>query len=176
MKRKIDLKKLFRLARKERGSALTEFAVTVPLLIFLLFAVLQGTFAMYAYHYTAFAAQQGARFAIVRGATWSEFQSTPCPTSATFTMAYGCTASAAYIQSYVQSLGAINPSNLTINTSDSYIWPPQTPDGASAGCAGATKAKRCMVRVTASYSFNFLPFLPFSNLTMSATSEKAILQ
>jgi Flp pilus assembly protein TadG len=177
MMKHIDLQRRFRWACEESGSALTEFAVTVPLLIFLLFAVLQGTFAMYAYHYTAFAAQQGARFAMVRGATWSEFGTFTCGTSAppNFTMKYGCTALNTDIQNYVQSLGAINPSNLTINTSNSYIWPPQTPDGASAGCA-QTKAKGCMVRVTANYTFNFLPLLPFSTLTMSATSEKVILQ
>ena len=43
---KRQMQKWFSLAREEHGSALVEFAVTVPLLIFLLFAVLQGMFAM----------------------------------------------------------------------------------------------------------------------------------
>jgi Flp pilus assembly protein TadG len=177
MKRLMDMLKQFRLAREEHGSALVEFAVTVPLLIFLLFAVLQGMFAMYLYHYTAWAAQEGARFAMVRGATASENVTSYCGTSAppNFTMAYDCEAQNNDIQNYVQSLGAINSSNLTINTSKTYIWPGTNPDGTTTGCA-PINSKGCMVRVTATYSFNVIPFLPFSALRMSATSEKVIAQ
>src|ERR1035438_2909452 len=149
MKRLMDMLKQFRLAREEHGSALVEFAVTVPLLIFLLFAVLQGMFAMYLYHYTAWAAQEGARFAMVRGATASE------------NVTSYCEAQNNDIQNYVQSLGAINSSNLTINTSKTYIWPGTNPDGTTTGCA-PINSKGCMVRVTATYSFNVIPFLPFS--------------
>lgn len=175
MKRKIDMKKLFRLARGERGSELVEFAIAAPLLIALLFGVLQATFAIYAYHYTAYAAQQGARFAMVRGNTWSQNIASNCPTSSSFTMAYNCTASSAYIQSYVQSLGAINSSNLTINTSDAYVWPGVTPNGSTTGCT-QPNSQGCLVKVTASYTFNFLPLLPGSAMTLHATSEKVILQ
>jgi Flp pilus assembly protein TadG len=169
----------FCLASEERGSALVEFAVTVTLLIFLLFAVLQGTFAMYSYHYTAWAAQQGARFAMVRGYTWSsQGETVTCQTSAppNFTMVYGCTAQSSDIQNYVQSLGAINSSKLTIIESNSYVWPGLTPDGTSTGCTTQANSKGCLVKVTASYTFNFIPFLPASALTMSGTSEKVILQ
>ncbi|MGO9436883.1 MAG: TadE/TadG family type IV pilus assembly protein [Terracidiphilus sp.] len=175
MKRMIDMQKRFHWTSEESGSALVEFAVTVPLLIFLLFAVLQGSFAMYAYHYTAYAAQQGARFAMVRGYTASENIASPCGTSAppNFTIAYDCTAVSGDIQNYVQSLGAINPSNLTINSSN---WPGLNPDGTSTGCTTHANSKGCLVKVTASYTFNFVPFLPFTGLKMSATSEKVILQ
>lgn len=174
---KLDLPKPLRLARNEEGSALVEFAMTVPLLTLLFFGVLQGMFAMYIYHYTAYAAQQGARFAVVHGASFSANMTYNCSTSAppNFTMQYGCTARGIDIQNYVQSLGAINPNRLTINTTDAYLWPGTNPDGTTAGC-GIAKSKGCLVRVTASYSFNFVPFLPFTGLTMSATSEKAILQ
>jgi Flp pilus assembly protein TadG len=178
MKRTIDIQRWLRAAREERASALVEFAVTVPLVIFLLFAILQGMFAMYAYHYTAFAAQQGARFAMVRGATWSQNTPTNCQTSAppNFTISYECTATSSDIQNYVQSLGAINPTNLTINTSN--VWPGITPDGATAPCSGSnpSNGKGCLVKVTANYNFNLLPSFPLSGLTMSATSEKVILQ
>jgi Flp pilus assembly protein TadG len=180
MKIKIEMRKWFSLAREEHGSALVEFAVTVPLLLFLLFAVLQGMFAMYIYHYTAYAAQQGARFAMVRGHTASGTIATPCGTSAppNFTMAYDCEAASGDIQNYVQSLGAINPSNLTINTSN---WPQTTPDCSAAPCAACTgsnykNSKGCIVKVTANYAFNVIPFLPFTALRMSATSEKVIAQ
>jgi Flp pilus assembly protein TadG len=173
MRRKLNLRKAFPFVGDERGSALVEFAVTVPLLIFLLFAVLQGMVAMYVYHYTAYAAQQGARFAMVRGYTWQQ----PCNTSAppNFTMVYSCTANTQDIQNYVQSLGAINPSSLTINTTSSYVWPGANPDGATGPCA-TINSKNCLVKVTTYYTFNVVPFIPFTGVTMSATSEKAILQ
>jgi Flp pilus assembly protein TadG len=164
--------------REDRGSALVEFAVTVPLLVFLLFAVLQGMFAMYAYHYTAWAAQQGARYAMVRGHTWSSLGvPSPCGASAppNFTMKYDCEAAASDIQDYIQSLGAMNPTSLTMNQTTSYVWPSLTPDGSSAPCA-PMNSKGCLVRVTATYTFNLLPLVSGTALTMSATSEKVILQ
>lgn len=178
MRTKIDIPKWFRWARKERGSALVEFAVTVPLLIFLLVAVLQGLFAMYAYHYTAWAAQQGARFAMVRGYTWSQNTPTPCGTSAppNFTIIYNCTAVNNDIEYYVQSLGAMNPSSLTINMTSSYIWPGLNPDNSTTGCTSHTNSKGCLVKVTTNYTFNLLPLISASALTMTATSEKVILQ
>jgi Flp pilus assembly protein TadG len=174
MRRKLNLRKAFPFVGDERGSALVEFAVTVPLLIFLLFAVLQGMVAMYVYHYTAYAAQQGARFAMVRGNTWGQACSTSAPPN--FTMVYSCTANAQDIQNYVQSLGAINPTSLTINTTSSYVWPGTTPDGATGTCTPIAYSKNCLVKVTTYYTFNVVPFIPFTGVTMSATSEKAILQ
>jgi Flp pilus assembly protein TadG len=180
MERKIDIRKWLRWSRRERGSALVEFAVSVPLIIFLLFAVLQGMFAMYAYHYTSWAAQEGARFAMVRGYSWSQHVTTNCQTSPppNFTLLYNCTAVNTDIQNYVQSLGAMNPGSLTINTSNSYIWPGVTPDNATAPCTSPNQnnSKGCMVRVTTNYTFNLLPLISGSALTMSATSEKVILQ
>jgi Flp pilus assembly protein TadG len=175
MKRTVDMQ--VRFAREERGSTTVEFAVTAWLLILLLFGVIQWAFAMYAYEFTSYAAQQGARFAMVRGYTWSQNVTSNCSTSAppNFTMAYDCTASSTDIQNYVQSLGAINPRNLTVKTSNSYVWPGTTPDGTSTGCTQAN-TRGCLVKVTASYTFNFIPLLPMSAITMSATSEKVIVQ
>lgn len=177
MKKTIDILKLFRWARDERGAAIVEFAVTVTLLMSLLFGVFQGMFAMYIYHYMAYAAQAGARFAMVRGYTWSQNVATNCSTSAppNFTMVYSCTASSTDIQNYVQSLGAINASGLTINTTNSYVWPGQNPDGVTTGCT-QTNSKGCLVKVTASYTFHLMPYIPASAITMSATSEKVIEQ
>ena len=108
------------------------------------------------------------------GNTWSQFVATGCATSAppNFTMKYDCTASSGDIQNYVQSLatGGINPSNITVNSNN---WPGTTPDGAA--CSQAN-AQGCLVKVTVSYTYSFLSFLPMHPLSMSATSETAILQ
>jgi Flp pilus assembly protein TadG len=180
MKKAMDMQKLFRLARDERGSSLVEFAMTALLLIVLVSGVLQWMLAMYAYHFTSYAAQQGARFAAVRGYSWSKSKTTNCSTSAppSFTMPYECTASATDIQNYVQNLatGGINASNVTINTTSSYVWPGETPDNTTTGCTTNANSQGCMVKVTVSYTFTFLPIIKSPSLTMTATSENVILQ
>jgi Flp pilus assembly protein TadG len=179
MSRSFHMQKLFRLVREESGVELVEFAVTAMVLMFILFGVIEFALAMYAYHFTSNAAQQGTRFAMVRGYTWSKNTTTACSTSAppSFTMPYGCTASSTDIQNYVQSLASagISPGNVTINTTNSYVWPGTTPDGASTGCT-QPNSQGCLVKVTVSYSFKLLPFLKVSALPMSATSETVILQ
>jgi Flp pilus assembly protein TadG len=179
MKKAAGIPKIFRLVREERGSELVEFATTAWVLMLLLIGTFEGAYAMYAYHFTTYAAQQGTRFAMVRGYTWSKDLTTNCATTAppNFTMPYTCTASATDIQNYVRSLatGGINPSSVTINTTGSWIWPGTTPDNTTTNCSTAN-SQGCMVRVTVNYAFNALPFLSKLNLSISATSEKVIVQ
>jgi Flp pilus assembly protein TadG len=181
MKLGAGMQKLFRLARKENGAALVEFALTAWVLIIVLFGVFQWMLAMYAYHFTTYAAQQASRFAMVRGHTWSKNTATNCSTSAppNFTMPYNCTASSTDIQNYVRSLAiaGINASNVSINTTSSYVWPGTTPDNTTTTCATYANSQGCLVKVTVSYSLNnFMPFQHISTWSISATSEKVILQ
>jgi Flp pilus assembly protein TadG len=180
MRAKSEMQKRFRLLREERGSGLVEFAVVAWILLFLSFGILQGMFAMYAYHFTTYAAQQGSRFAMVRGYTWSEYKTTDCGTSAppNFTMAYDCTATATDIQNYVQSLATmgITPSAITITTTSSSVWPGTNPDNTTTGCTTNPNSQGCMVVVKVSYAFDFLPKVAMTGVTMTATSEKVILQ
>jgi|HubBroStandDraft_1064217.scaffolds.fasta_scaffold42762_2 Flp pilus assembly protein TadG len=179
MKKASRLQILFRLAREEHGTELVEFAMTALVLILLLFGILELMLAMYAYHFTTYAAQEGSRFAMVRGNTWSENTSSTCSTSAppNFTMAYDCTASASDIQNYVQSLatGGIKPSGVTTNTTSTDVWPGTNPDGTATGCT-TPNSKGCMVKVTVSYTFDLVPFMHLTALPITATSEKVILQ
>jgi Flp pilus assembly protein TadG len=173
--------KLLRLAREEKGSQLVEFALSAWILILLLIGVLQWMLAMYAYHFTSYAAQQGSRFASVRGYTWSKNTATNCSTSAppSFTMPYNCTASSTDIQNYVQSLATpgISFANVSINTGSSNLWPGTTPDNTTTPCTSHANSQGCLVKVTVSYSFNyFLPIQHISALSVSATSEKVIMQ
>jgi Flp pilus assembly protein TadG len=167
------------LTRETDGSQLVEFALSATIMMLLLFGVIQWMLAMYAAHFATYAAQQGSRFATLRGYTWSKNTATNCSTSAppNFTMPYQCTASSTDIQNYVQSLATpgINPSNLTINTSSSYVWPGTTPDNTTTPCATHANSQGCQVKVTVSYSFN-LPFMHLAVLPISATSEKTIMQ
>lgn len=181
MRRISVMPKLFRLAREERGSELVEFAMTAWLLVLVLFGVYQWGYAMYAYHFVTYAAEEGSRFATVRGHTWSEYETTSCSTSAppSFTLKYTCEASSGDIQNYVQSLatGAINYKNVTIDETSSDLWPGTTPDCTSACSAcTTTNSKGCFVKVKVSYTFNFVPFLKITALTMTATSQNVIQQ
>ena len=176
MRRRIRMCKVIRLARDERGAELVEFAMASLILTMLLFGVFEIAYAMYAYHFTTYAAQQGARFAMVRGYTWSKNTATDCATSSSgFTMPFNCTAQNSDIKNYVQSMatGGIDPAGLTVNTDN---WPGETATGATTGCTSNANTPGCLVKVTVGYSFNFIPFLHMTALSMSATSEQTILQ
>lgn len=175
MKRKFIMPKLLRLARQECGSELVEFALTAMILLGLVFSVIGFALAMYTYHFVSSAAQQGMRFAIVRGYTWSKNTPVSCGTSAppNFTMAYNCTASSADIQNYVQSLATvgIQASAVTVTTT----WPGKTQSGATSTCTTAN-SQGCLVNVNVSYSYNWLLLERLSALTMKATSQGVVLQ
>lgn len=179
MKKRVGMQKLFRLASEECGAELVEFALSALILMAILVGVIGSAMAMYTYHFVSSAAQQATRFAMVRGYTWSKDETTNCSTSAppNFTMIYNCTASSTDIQNYVQSLatGGISAASVTVNTTNSYVWPGQTPDGTTAPCA-TVNSQGCLVKVTVSYTFNFFPVQRMSAWSMSATSEGAILQ
>jgi Flp pilus assembly protein TadG len=180
MKRGINMQKLFRWVCQEDGSQLVEFALTAWVLLVLLFGCFEWMLAMYSYHFATYAAQQGSRFAMVRGNTWSKNTATNCSTSAppSFTMPYNCTASSSDIQNYIQSLATagISTTNLTINTTSSYVWPGKTPDNTTTPCTTHANSAGCLVKVTVTYNFNFFPIMKLSTLPISATSEKVILQ
>jgi len=59
---------------RQRGSAMIEFALVVPIFILLMFACVQFSFIFFGYCNAAFAAQAGVRYAIVHGAN----SSSPC--------------------------------------------------------------------------------------------------
>jgi hypothetical protein len=93
-------------------------------------------------------------------------------------MPYNCTASSTDIQNYVQSLASvgITPSGLTINTTNSTVWPGQTPTGATSPCSTNANSRGCLVKVTVKYNFSFMPIMKLTALPMAATSEKVIQQ
>ena len=79
------------------------------------------------------------------------------------------------IHNYVESLstGGIDPGSITVNADN---WPGATATGATMGCTTNANNPGCLVKVTVGYSFNFIPFMRMTALSMSATSKKTILQ
>ncbi len=168
-----------KLLRDERGAELVEFAITAAVLLMLILGIADACRAMYDYHFVAYAAQEGTRYAQVRGADWTSSCSTSAPPN--FTLTYSCKAAATDVQNYVLSLAstsAIAPGSVSVNTTSSYMWPGTTPSCSGAPCAGCStnaNAQGCYVRVTVSYPFTFMfSYFRRASVTLSATSEGEI--
>ena len=159
-----------RLFREDRGESLVEFAIAVSVLLMALFGIMDFARCMYTYHFVSYAAQQGARYAMVRGADWT----TACASASS----YDCSISSSNespVETYVQDLATpgITGSSITVTPS----WPAENVDGSATPCTSPNSAnsKGCLVKVVVSYPFKFiLPFLPKGSMTMTATSEQII--
>ncbi len=168
------MKRWIKLLSDENGSSQTlEFALSALVFFSLILSIIDISRAMCAYHFTTYWSEQGARYAVVRGAKWSSGCNTSAPPS--FTMSYGCIASASDVENYVRALPGLNRSNLSVSTS----WPGTTPDCTSScsACSGSNSAKSqgCQVNVTVTYNFKFFtPLILKSGLNFTATSTKVI--
>lgn len=155
------------LRQDETGATLAEFAISCIILLTAIVVVAETCFAMYAYHFVSYSAQQAARYAIVHGDRWG---STTCASAST----YDCNATAANIQSYVQGLApsGMNGSAVTVTTT----WPGTTLSGSTTGCS-TPNSDGCLVQITVSYPFgvNF-PLLPTETLQFTAHSQMVIEQ
>jgi Flp pilus assembly protein TadG len=165
--------KIGRIIRDESGSEQIEFALSAMVVLVLLFGVMDFCRAMYAYHFVSYAAQEAARYAVVRG---HDFHGSSCQTST-----YSCEAQQTDVQSYVTSLSLplINSSKLVATAT----WPGTTPtctgkSGSCSACSGTNNANSsgCYVNVKVSYTFSFItPFLPKSaSFHFSGSSEQVI--
>ena len=144
----------------EEGATVMEMALSMIVLLTILFGLIEMCLALYTYHYVSDAAREGTRYAIVHGAT--------CTVSGV-----SCTVTASQIQTYVQNLGypGITTSAMTVTTT--YSAYPAGGTCVAAGCNGPGD----LVTVTAQYKFPLnIPFVPSSALTMSSTSSMVIAQ
>ena len=154
------------LGRQEAGSALVEFAASALVLFTLIFGVVECSRAVYAYHFVANVAEEAARYAIVRGASWSS----ACATYAST----GCIASASNVTSFAQSQlpAGIMKSNLNLSTT----WPGINATGTT--CTSTPpNSSGCVVLIKVTYTFAFVsPLLSQKNLSLSSTSEMTVVQ
>jgi Flp pilus assembly protein TadG len=155
--------------KSEEGGTLVEAAVSLTLLLMIIFGLMDCSRALYVDHYVRYTAEEAVRYAMVRGSTWNN---TPCSTPATL----DCTASAANIQAQVASVmpAGIDPGN---SLSVATTWSGLTPTGAACSVTNGANSPGCMVQVKVSYSFNFvLPFLPKNALVLTSSSASPISQ
>src|ERR1700733_11771077 len=111
-----------------KGGSIVEFAMSIIVLLILIFGIINFFLAFYAYQFVTYAARAGARYAIVRGSACTSW-----PVNGT--IPNNCDATAAQIQTYIKSLNlpGIDPALLTMNTTTSFVWPDTAP-AATAGC------------------------------------------
>ncbi len=136
----------------ERGQAMVEFALSVPVFFAVVYGICDFGRALFTYDLVTSAARIGSRYAIVHGSA--------CTLSS-------CPATSATIQTYVRSqVNGINTSQLTVTAA----WSKGT------GCTDtAFKGPQCIVNVTVSYPFQFVLALQES-LTMTSSSQMVISQ
>ena len=163
------VKRMMRGARGEKGSALVEFAVVVVVLVTFMMGIMDFSRFLYTYHHISNAAREGARWAAVRGSSWSATCSTPLAVS------FDCRATTADVQSYVAS---ITPPGISTDSTVLQVlptWPGTDPTGVS--CGSTLNSPGCVVNVQLTYAFKFMfAVLPLPTFNITSTSQMVILQ
>jgi Flp pilus assembly protein TadG len=137
--------------RHEDGSTLVEFALTLPVLMTLLFCFMEMCLAFYTKDMISECAREGTRYAMYRGAS--------CPTASNPT----CEVSSSQVNTYVTGLGWPNLAGGTMTVATSY------PNG--------NEAVGSQVQVKVSYTFPItMPLVPKNALALQSTSTMYILQ
>jgi Flp pilus assembly protein TadG len=152
------------LVRDERAAELVEFALAAGIFFTFIFGIIEFGLVIYAGSFVAYAAQQGSRYAMVRGSDWTS--------SCALTGSFGCQATAANVQNYILSLP--HPGLSLVASNISVTWPGTTAAGASAGCSANPYGQGCQVKVKVSYTFNLaIPVFPAA-IPLSATTIETI--
>ena len=130
----------------QRGSVLVESAIALSTFLILLFGIIEAGRMVYTYNTLAFAAREGTRYAVVRGANY------PSP------------ATAATIQTYVRGRAVgLDPTLMTVTTT----W---------SGPASPNNTPGNFVQVRIDYPFTMVTTLFLNHsVTLSSTSRTVVL-
>jgi Flp pilus assembly protein TadG len=150
--------------KDESGSELVEFALSIWIWIGIVYLIIYGAFAIYAEHFVGEAAHEGARYAMVRGSTWSG-------TSCSSTVTMECDATTTDVTGYLD--GRLPPGLSSDNLTVSTTWPGVTSAGADCDTYDGSNSPDCIVKVKVDYSLNF-PFVSATALKLSDTAEMTI--
>ncbi len=142
---------------RQRGAAIVEQALLLPVMLAILFGIIDMSRALYSYTYVSYIAREATRWASVRGG------------------GVNGTASQAEIQNFVRNVSGMGLDAMQLTASANWIAPPN----GSPLCPGGNGNEKpgCIVQVTVNYNFSFiLPFMPGSPLAMSSESQMIITQ
>lgn len=155
-----------RRAAREQGSTLVETALSLAVLLSLIFGIFEMCLALYSYHFVSEAAREGTRYAIVRGSS----SGSDCPSSP----AAACPAAQSDIQKYVSSLSF---PGIKLTASDVSVAWSVYPAGGTCSPSATCNNPGNMVKVTVTYPFPLsLPFISKRTLTLTSTSAMVISQ
>lgn len=146
---------------REQGASIVEMALSMLILLAILFGLIEMCLALYTYHFISDAAREGSRYAIVHG-------------SACLNEGVSCTVTTDQIQTYVQDLGfpGINPSAMTVTTT----YAPYPAGGTCTPSADCNNPGN-LATVTVNYNFPLsIPFVSSTVIAMSSTSSMVISQ
>lgn len=145
---------------QEDGAELVEFAFAAVTFFGLLIGIIEFSMAIYTGNYVEIAAQQGTRYAMVRGSDWTS--------SCASMSSYDCQATAADVQNYIlgQAHGRLNlaASNITAT------WLTTT----AAGSSCKQYSQGCQVEVTVSLPFKLATPFFSTSIPFSSTSIETI--
>jgi Flp pilus assembly protein TadG len=145
--------------RRQRGSAIVEQAIALPVMILLMFGVIDMSRALYAYHYVSYIAREATRWASVRSGTGSlgKISNTD-------------------VANFVKDV-PLGLDSTKFTTDTQFLRPPNgTPLCPAAGASPSNQKPGCIVQVTVDYRFKFVvPFMP-AGFMMSSESQMIITQ
>ena len=149
------------------GSEAVEFALAISLWMIFGFVVMYASFALYAAHFVANAADEAARYAIVRGSSWGD---TSCSSNS-----LDCEASSSDVANFIANSlpPGLSAANLTVSTT----WPGTTSSGTTCDAVDGNNSPNCLVKVQVSYNFSFpVPFISQSVVPFTSSSQMSILR
>jgi hypothetical protein len=140
--------------REQQGQAMVEFALTITMVLFIMFFIFEVLMFMYTYNVLAYSAKEGVRYAIVHGTGNSVTCTYPCTGSPSSTSA----AVVIVVQNVaMQSFHNINNMTVTVSYPDGGTAPPNR------------------VQVTASYTYGPYTSLNWYPPPINATAAGRIL-
>lgn len=147
---------------RETGSVMVEFAVSVVLLLVMVFGVVDFGRALYTYHFLSNAAREATRWASVNGATCGSDGS--CPSGP---------ASQSTLNTYVQNSVPLGVDRSKVTVQACGVEGLGKCSASPATCV--LDEPGCDVQVQLSYTFNFLvPLVHNGSIAMSSSSESII--
>lgn len=143
-----------------------ETALCLSLVLLVIIGIMECAMAVYTEHYVESAALSGARYASVRGSSYS---GTACATATS----YYCEASTSSIQNYIRTNAV--PGIKTSNLSVTAAWPGGTGAGGVCDSAQGSDSPGCLVTVTVSYPFTFMLPAPLNKSITLLVSRSTII-
>jgi Flp pilus assembly protein TadG len=145
---------------RQRGVTLVEQALILPVLLALMFGVIDMSRALYTYHYVSYIAREATRWASVRS---GNLNGGPVDQTA--------------VDAFVRNVDGMGLDKNQFTTSLDFLRPPNgTPLCPVAGSDTANEKPGCIVQVTVTYNYQFImPFMP-NGITMSSASQMIITQ